>query len=139
MRTGNQRKQIIEVLAICKDHWRSSGITENEIELLAEEAEEDLQYATDNGQDLSEVVGYDVRKFADSYAGNGELDSPRERFMVGVFVAVLLIIVAGGIGFRLTNWLGGSLPWYLVVGLSITAAIVLVFWTGSRKDGRNRP
>lgn len=50
LRHGNQQEQIRKVLTICKDHWRSSSVSEEEIGMLGEEVEEDLQYATEKGK-----------------------------------------------------------------------------------------
>ena len=38
------------MLTICKDHWRSSSVSEEEIGMLGEEVEEDLQYAAEKGK-----------------------------------------------------------------------------------------
>ena len=133
MRTNSQRGKIREVLAICKDRWRSNGMLEDEVEMMGEEVEGDLQDAVENGKTVEEVVGPDVQEFASLYAEDTELDSPRDRFMVGIIVVALVLIVALGIGLRLTSYLGFSPPWYVVVALSTIAAVILVFWTGKSR------
>lgn len=128
MRTNDQQEKIGEVLAICKDHWRSNGTSENEVQTRTLEAEEDLQDAMKEGKTVEEVVGPDVQEFARLYEENIGLDSPKDRFIVGVFVAVLLLVVAALIALRLSEFV--FLSWYVVLGLSAVCAAVVLFWTG---------
>lgn len=77
------------------------------------------------------MVGPDVREFAKQYTAEGlEPESPKDRLMIFVIVVAFFIIAAFGIGLRLTNYLGFSLPWYAVVGTSVVAAAAVVFWIG---------
>lgn len=80
------------------------------------------------GKTVEEVVGPDVQEFARLYEENIGLDSPKDRFIVGVFVAVLLLVVAALIALRLSEFV--FLSWYVVLGLSAVCAAVVLFWTG---------
>lgn len=128
MRTNDQQGKIGEVLTICKDRWRSSGTSENEVKTRALESQADLQDAVQEGKTVEEVVGPAVQEFAKLYEEDVELDSPKDRFIVGVFVAALLLVVAALIALHLTDF--AFLPWYAVLGLSVLFAAVLLFWTG---------
>lgn len=54
----------------------------------------------------------------------------KEKLVVNIAVVVLLLIVALGIGYRLTYYLGFSLPWLVILALSAVGAAILLFWMG---------
>lgn len=123
---NRQEKEIGEVLAICKDRWRSNGISENEVETRALEVEEDLQDAVKEGKTVEEVVGPDVQEFARLYEEDVGLNSPRDRFVVGAIVVALFLVVAVLIALRLSDF--AFLSWYAVLALSAAVAAALLFW-----------
>ena len=140
MRAKAQQEKVREVLIICKDHWRSNGIPENEVEFMGEEVEEDLSYAARNGKTVEEVVGPDTEKFAGLYTDEPSLDTPKVRMIINVILVAIFLFVTAGIAARLFGMVSavpfsGSLEWLWYVILSALVSAIVVFWPGrSRRE-----
>ena len=136
MRTDGRQEQIRKVVATCKDHWRSRGIPEDQVRMMAEEAEEDLRDEFQDGKTAEEATGYDVEEFARHYAEDFALDSPKDRFLIGLvvvaifllFTVVLTVFLARVV--EIVPFPETWLPWYSVVVLAAMVAAVWLFWPG---------
>lgn len=95
---------------------------------MSRELEEELRYATEDGETIKEVVGPDVERFAKLWAEEDRPpDSLKDRLMVVVLVVAMFLIVAASLAARFTPLLGSWWSWYLIVTVSILAAAVVLF------------
>lgn len=63
----------------------------------------------------------------------------KENTLINIIIAVLFLVVAALIAFRLTRYFGFylefSVPWYVIVILSAAGAAMLLFWPVKSRRG----
>ena len=129
MRAEEQGDRIDGVLGGCRAYWMNGGISRGRADEMAEELDLHLREALENGKDVEDVVGPDIKAFAEEWAAPNRQAKPLSAETLDVLSDAAAGLSVLAVLAHLTLWTP-SLPvdWKSVLGAIIWALILARFF-----------